>query len=237
MHSLAQRFLVQDWRVHRLQEERHLARLLRDLRVDCVFDVGANVGMYAKMLREYCGYTGYIVSFEPTPATFDRLVKNCSADRKWRGFNCGLGATSGTLTLHDNPGNSEGNSFLAWNSTSDRPTDSIEVEVKTLSSLFPALQAELGFRRPFLKMDTQGFDLQVFEGASEFHAAFVGLQSELALSPFYDGAPDWNESLSRYREAGFALSALIANNAFYPEIQEVDCVMLRPACFERPGAR
>jgi hypothetical protein len=48
-----------------LFEEEHLRRFLRHFEVDCVFDVGANSGQYATMVRERAGYLGPIVSFEP----------------------------------------------------------------------------------------------------------------------------------------------------------------------------
>jgi FkbM family methyltransferase len=160
------------------------------------------------------------------------MRESFSGDAKWKGFGFALGAACGRAMFHDNPGDSESNSFLAWNAEAGRPGREIEVEVKTLSSVYFALKEELGFRRPFLKMDTQGYDLQVFGGASDLHTSLAGLQSELALAPYYEGAPGWIESLGRYQEAGFVLSALIPNNSIsYPELREIDCIMYRPGFY------
>ncbi len=41
-----------------------LRRLLRYLEVDCVFDVGANSGQYARQLRNLVEFSGTIISFE-----------------------------------------------------------------------------------------------------------------------------------------------------------------------------
>src|SRR6185503_14223092 len=59
--------LVDKRRLNLLPEQTHLRRLLAHLDVDCVFDVGANTGQYAEMLRRRAGFRGRIVSFEPIP--------------------------------------------------------------------------------------------------------------------------------------------------------------------------
>ena len=41
------------------------------------------------------------------------------------------------------------------------------MEIRTLDEAFPELKARLGFHRPYLKLDTQGFDLQVLQGGPE----------------------------------------------------------------------
>lgn len=43
----------------------HLGQLLSKLEIDCVLDVGANVGQYRDFLRDQVLYRGTIVSFEP----------------------------------------------------------------------------------------------------------------------------------------------------------------------------
>ena len=90
------------------------------------------------------------------------------------------------------------------------------------------LQQQYGFARPFLKMDTQGFDLQVFEGGGDAIQSFIGLQSELSVAPFYEGIPGWKNSLAHYEKAGFVLSALVpTNDDWSPRLREVDCLMYR----------
>ena len=46
---------------------------------------------------------------------------------------------------------------------------------------FDELAATHGFKRPFLKMDTQGFDLEVLEGALPRIDRFLGLKSEVSM--------------------------------------------------------
>lgn len=224
------RLLVQRWRDHRQYEEQHLGRLLKHLRIDCVFDVGANIGQYGLMLREYCGYNGLIISFEPTPSVIAQLKRNSAKDKNWVVKECALGPGKGKATFRTMVDASVGNSFLPLRDeeAKDIRIAEITVDVEQLSEVFPELQKQYGFSRPFLKMDTQGFDLQVFEGGGDAIQSFLGLQSELSVAPFYEGVPDWKTSLAHYEKAGFVLSALVpTNDDWFPSLREVDCMMYR----------
>ena len=61
--------IVNPSRIALLFEEQHLKRFFAHFDIDCVFDVGANVGQYATALRDRVGFRGQIISFEPNPAT------------------------------------------------------------------------------------------------------------------------------------------------------------------------
>jgi FkbM family methyltransferase len=235
LHSTERRFdvvLARGWRVSRLDEERHLRRLLTTFDVDCVFDVGANEGQFVEMLRDAVGYQGPVISFEPNPPVFARLRDKAAADPEWQVQNIGLGLEAGTLTLHV---------YESSDLSSMRPLDpaaghqpknalarDISVPVKTLASVLDELRGTIGFRRPFLKIDTQGFDLEVARGAGGRLREFVGLQSEIAFQPLYQGAPDYRAAIEYFQEAGFVLSGLFPiHDVHFPELVEMDCVMVR----------
>jgi hypothetical protein len=63
-------------------------------------------------------------------------------------------------------------------------------------------------RRPFLKIDTQGSEGRVLDGASTSLERIVGLQLELSIEPLYDGAPHYLEMLSRVEREGFVLMSV-----------------------------
>ena len=160
--------IVPNWRAVRLDEERHLARLLRYLDVDCVFDVGANIGQYGRMLRDCVGYRGRIVSFEPNPAALDRLQVAASGDVQWHVERIALGSTPGIAEFHAYD-RSELGSFRNFGQSAHAPKiasgTTVDVEIQTLKSYIIEAKRRWNFKRPFLKLDTQGFDLEVAKGA------------------------------------------------------------------------
>lgn len=68
---------------------------------DIVFDVGANIGLFALWLRQSISRDLTIFSFEPIPVVFDALQQNAQRfePRNWKVFPCGLGRRSGSATF------------------------------------------------------------------------------------------------------------------------------------------
>lgn len=214
-------------RIERLLELHLLRRLINLLDINCVLDVGANNGGFAKELRQI-GYRGRIVSFEPIAEEFDALSRSFAGDAGWRGFPVALGSQEAMTTFHVQHGASGMSSFL--DVLRPRPgLSSRSVQVLRLESLFPSLVADMASPRILLKMDTQGYDLEVFRGAGECIAAIAGLQSELSAQPLYHGMPHYLESLRVYEAAGFELYNLTQmNRARDGTVVEMNCLMKRP---------
>jgi FkbM family methyltransferase len=214
-----------------LIEPDQLSRFLKAFAVDCVFDVGANEGQYARRLRRI-GYSGRIISFEPNPQLFETLDRLTSRDARWTFEPIALDSVE-RITEFNVAGESQLSSLLNPSRDGlDRYGQAIgvmqkvTVRTQTLATLFPVFKERFGFKRPFLKMDTQGHDLAVAEGAGDFLTRFVGLQSELALSPLYEGSANYVRAIDFYRSRGFALSGLIPNNGGnFPDLLETDCLM------------
>ena len=61
--------------------------------------------------------------------------------------------------------------------------------MRRLDGLLDDLLAGIDDPRPYLKLDTQGFDLEAFAGLGERARDLVGMQSEVALLRIYEGMP------------------------------------------------
>jgi hypothetical protein len=145
-----------------------------------------------------------------------------------------LGASSG-LQAMNLASYSELNSFLSpsalWNRLLPKITfvDKEEVEVNTLDLVFDELVSQIEDPRPFLKVDTQGFDLEVVKGARNCIGKILGLQSELEVRRMYEGTPGYLEALAFYADLGFALKDFytVASDGNDLSAVEVNCIMLR----------
>jgi len=212
----------------------HLRTLLRELEIDCVLDVGAHEGEFAGFLRDL-GYAGEIVSFEPVSASFATLSKTMAADRQWGGHNLALGAEDGELEMNIYQG-SVFNSFLkpAEHGTQRFRDDTHivrveKVQIRRLESILDGILTARPAARVFLKMDTQGYDLQVVRGAGKRVNAIRALQSEMAARPTYQGMPTLPESLSELDGLGFEVTGIfpVARELDHLRVIEFDVVMCR----------
>jgi hypothetical protein len=100
--------------------------------------------------------------------------------------------------------------------------------VRRLDELFPSLMANAAAAKVFLKMDTQGYDLNVFQGAEGCITEIRGLVSELSVQPLYKNQPRYLEALATYEGAGFDLYHLsVVNRASGGGLQELNAYLKR----------
>lgn len=212
----------------------YVTNLLNQLSINCVIDVGANKGQYGRALRDN-GFTGHIFSFEPVEENYISLEKNASKDPKWHTFFHALGSkdSKGSINIMNR---TEFSSFLRPNAFSEDVfkdqvsiNTSQEVNIKTLDSMHDEILRIVNEPRIYLKMDTQGYDLEVLKGASEFIKRTLALQSEVSVLPLYEGMPDYLEALSTFRSYGFEASGFypVAIDPRHYAIIEFDCIMVR----------
>jgi len=186
---------------------RSLIRLLDSTGVDVVLDVGGNVGQYGRTLRA-AGFRGRIVSFEPQSVAHAALEAAAARDRGWTvAPRMALAERAGEVTL--NVSNESDMSsilpltegFLAVSPTSR----TVATETAPAVRLDDVASEYLApHDRPFLKLDTQGYERQVLAGGPDTLARAVGLQIELSLVPLYRGETLWREMVDWLMGQGFA---------------------------------
>lgn len=221
-----------DWRLRDEEMRRHLKAIFSVLDIDCVFDVGANLGQYARFIRGDVGYKGLIVSVEPIAAHVEVLRAAAASDPLWLIEAIALGAAPGRLPINVARAG-DLSSFLQphmSNATgfaeSAKATSIEEVEVRTFDDLFASVRERYNVRNIYLKLDTQGFDLNVLQGVADV-TPIRGLQSEMSVVPIYEGMPDYLTSLRAFADRGFIPSAMFPINATTDgRLIEFDCVMV-----------
>lgn len=103
----------------------------------------------------------------------------------------------------------------------------MEVPVRRLDEVLLEFKETHKFKRVFLKLDTQGFDLDVFDGSLNCINMVFGIQTEVSVLPIYKNMPTFNDSLKLFRSKGFEVSGLYAvNESRFPHAFEFDCIYL-----------
>lgn len=215
--------------------ENDLQELLSRLGIDCVLDVGAHHGNYGALLRSL-GYEGAIESFEPVSETFQVLSRRAAGDPRWTCHRFGLGSDDETLSINI-MARSTFNSLLqpseygVQHFTTSLASEATErVEIRRLDTVLGERVADASRRRMLLKIDTQGYDLAVLQGAGEWIHRFCALQLEVAVHPIYEGVKNLPEMLAYLGDLGFEIVSLApVSRTRSGAIVEYDCLLQRAA--------
>jgi FkbM family methyltransferase len=178
-----------------------------------ILDVGANLGQFGDVVFRG-GFRGTLVSFEAIPAVHGKLVQH--AKRKagsWVVAPCAaLGSKRGQVEINI-AGNSVSSSLLPMTRTHQDAEPKSKylhkqlIDMMTLDELAPTVVPATG--AILLKVDTQGYEMEVLKGATSILRRTVALQLELSLTPLYDGAPTLLEMVSFMKDQGYELFSII----------------------------
>lgn len=175
--------------------------------IDCVLDVGANVGQFGRALRR-AGFAGRIVSVEPLQAAYRELERACADDPTWSAQRAAVGAAPGTLTMNV-AANSVSSSALAMldrhaaAAPGSRYVATERVAATTVDEIVVAQR--LAPERTLLKIDVQGYERPVLDGAAATLDRLAGVRTEMSLAPLYDGQELFPDLLGDLTGRGFEL--------------------------------
>ncbi len=178
---------------------------LRSYGIETVFDIGANVGQFAKEIRRELPYA-QIYSFEPVKETYAALVKNFSDDTKFRAFPVGLGSRKEKKEIRISA-YSPSSSFLPQSEilkTVFPHTKETGVETVSIERL-DDIWREVGKPRSALvKMDTQGFEAEVISAGKECLRASRMIIIETSFVEIYTGQPLFGDIYESLKKLGFS---------------------------------
>lgn len=212
----------------------HLSHLLPRYGINCVLDVGAREGEFGWWLRG-TGYTGRIVSYEPIAAHVSTLRALAERDGNWEVRPYALGAEDTTAALNvtqlthfssfREPGELAAASYTEETRVVGRP----EVAVHRLDGVFDDAVAGIDDPRVYLKLDTQGWDLEVLRGAEGCLDRVTALQSEMSFRALYVDMPSFAEAWDAVSGYGFEMSGVFPITVGRDlRLIEADCVAVRP---------
>ena len=216
----------------RLLGASQLARHLVVQKIDVVFDVGANRGQFAEELRD-AGFSGRIISFEASSAAHSTLSRRARGNTNWMvAPRMALGDRNGTITLNL-AGNSVSSSVLPMlpshvrAEAKSRYVGSEVVDLRTLDSVSGEFATDT--ERIFLKLDVQGFEYKVLQGAEQFLARVAGIQIELSLVPLYDGEHLFHSMIHDLENRGYEIWSLVPGfvDPHTARLLQLDAILFR----------
>src|SRR6266568_1376989 len=169
-----------------------------------ILDVGANVGQFAVACAKiFPGVT--VHSFEPLPDCVERLKRNVARLAGVHVYPLALGEESGEATIHVNS-HSHSSSILALGERhrrafpSAREIGDIKVKMSTLDLEMNSMSLE---RPVLLKLDVQGYEALVLEGATETLDKVDYLLLEASFRPMYVGEKTFMDIARTMEDSGF----------------------------------
>jgi FkbM family methyltransferase len=210
----------------------HLGIILRELGVNCVIDVGGHKGEFGLLVRE-AGYRERIVSFEPVLSNFQQLQIASRVDPNWQCRRLALGREQGERAISVSQ-YSTLSSFMAPSELSQAvfghgaSQDHEEtVPISTLDASFTECIEGIHSPVVFLKIDTQGWDLEVLAGAGRSLEHIDGLQLELSFMPLYEHEAPFDEAIRRLQAKRFYPTGI------FPVLRHNDLTLIEADCVFR----
>lgn len=187
-------------------ETERLVALLSDHGINHVLDVGGNVGQYATRLRAG-GYRGRITSFEPVSSAHAELTAQAAGDVAWVvAPRMALAAREGGAIIRVSNRSDMSSLRAMAELTLEALPKSIEVSQEQVSTFrLDAIwrdYVEPG-QNILLKIDAQGSEADILEGAAGIIAQVSGLQVELSLRPMYEGERTYLDLCRWIEDRGF----------------------------------
>jgi FkbM family methyltransferase len=178
-----------------------------------VLDVGANVGQYGDLVFE-TGFEGTVISFEAIPTVHQKLSAHAmQKTRRWIVGPCAaMGAQRGNVAINVSA-NLVSSSVLPMRAAhldaapESRYVQQQIVAVERLDEVARELLPPAG--QLLIKVDTQGYEMEVLKGATGLLPRTVAIQLELSLLPLYEGAPTFMELIAFVQSSGFELFSII----------------------------
>ena len=176
---------------------------------DCIWDVGANLGLYSGQFLERAGANGKVIAFEPSRECFEALRSKLEAQPGFTGINAALGSADGNATLFCATDPLAATHTLSADAGKEQAHAGSTYVVPVFSADSFALQNP-SLKPNVIKIDVEGFEASVMEGLDKLlhfaalRAIFIEVHFTLLEAQGKKDAP--RVIVQKLRDAGFTVS-------------------------------
>lgn len=177
--------------------------------ISTIIDVGASEGRFATKARELFP-EAIIYSFEPIPRSYQKLIKKFNSDKNFKAFNTALGNAIGELEFNQNE-HIGASSFLEISKLQidahpyTQNYSKIKVAVDKLDNLIKASDLTPNI---ILKLDVQGYEIEVLMGAERLLKHIKFIYSEVCFNELYEGQSLFDDIIYFLRGKGYRIAGI-----------------------------
>jgi FkbM family methyltransferase len=184
-------------------------KAIDSLGINVIFDIGANSGMFAQITLEN-GFSGEIISFEPTSKIYEKLKNNSQKFTNWHIHErAAVGEECGSIMINV-AGNSASSSSILPMGKAHQDADPVanfvgseRVSLITLDSVFKNYVSQSS--KCLVKIDVQGYEEQVLKGAINSLQRIDAVKLECSTVSLYDGDKTFEYYFDFFEKNGFEL--------------------------------
>lgn len=208
-------------------ESLELLEAARPLGIRRIYDVGANVGTWTLLAKAVIPEAS-VEAFEPFArhcAEFGNTLQGVGGVRL---HSIALGSENGSASLRVT-GNSDSSSLLPLAAASRaqfgvEEVEQVRVEMRRLDDC----RAELGLEfADLIKLDVQGYEMEVLKGATECLAHAKAVVVEVSFAEYYEGQCLFHDLVGYLARSGILLSALGEHTPTGVALRQADMLFLR----------
>jgi FkbM family methyltransferase len=176
---------------------------LRDVNV--YFDIGANVGQFALAVLD-TNPNAILYCYEPIQSCFRKLARCLKSFSNCKAFNLAVGSSDGQMMINL-ASSLDSSSLLEVSDCQEKyygvrsSGESVPVEVITLDSILTANPVSNGF----LKIDVQGYELEVLLGCSSLSSHFKYIYVECSFKSLYSNQSLFSDVSAYLFRSGYQL--------------------------------
>ena len=182
--------------------------------LDNIIDVGSNSGQFSKVATHFYPNAA-INAFEPLPDLYSKIEKLFQSNQKITTHNLALGNEVGVIKFNKNK-YGHISSILEISSDNihypkqENDLAQIDVAIKTLDSLSLIDSKSKGLT--LLKLDVQGYELEVLKGGDETIKHIDYIVIEANLEQLYTNQPSFNQMNEYLTSKGFEIKGMLDFN-------------------------